>query len=92
MIHSLCNPTPRCEKTPVLAFDPNLTLTLTLTLPVTVMALGAGLDGAQEPFMTIRLLQTDGKENLLRGSKVDRVIKWINLLARVSIWMNGLSE
>jgi len=34
-----------------------------------------------EPFVAIRLLQVDGKESILRGSKVDRVIKWVNLLA-----------
>ena len=36
-----------------------------------------------EQSITIRVLQTDGKEILLRGAKVDRVIKWINLLALV---------
>jgi hypothetical protein len=37
-----------------------------------------------EQFVTIRVLQTDGKDHFLRGAKVDRVIKWINLLSLVS--------
>jgi hypothetical protein len=37
-----------------------------------------------EQFVTIRILQTDGKDHFLRGAKVDRVIKWVNLLSLVS--------
>lgn len=36
-----------------------------------------------EQFVTMRVLQKDGKDHWLRGAKVDRVIKWINLLALV---------
>ncbi len=40
--------------------------------------------GDKDQWVTIRLLQTDKKEHILRGAKVDRVIKWINLLSLVS--------
>eukprot|EP01036_Dinobryon_divergens_P030724 gene30724-40010_t len=46
---------------------------------VSVMAVD--LDAVPEPTITIRIMQADGKENLLRGAKVDRVIKWINLFS-----------
>lgn len=35
-------------------------------------------------FITFTVVQTDGKEHVLRSGKVDRVIKWINTLAMVS--------
>lgn len=38
-----------------------------------------------EQFVTIRVLQRDGKDHWLRGAKVDRVIKWINLFSLVCI-------
>ena len=41
--------------------------------------------GDKDQWVTIRLLQTDKKEHILRGAKVDRVIKWINLLSLVSV-------
>jgi hypothetical protein len=40
--------------------------------------------GDKEQWVTIRILQTDNKDHVLRGAKVDRVIKWINLLSLVS--------
>ena len=41
--------------------------------------------GDKDQWVTIRLMQTDKKEHILRGAKVDRVIKWINLLSLVSV-------
>ena len=31
-----------------------------------------------------RLTETGGKEQLLRSAKIDRVIKWINIISMVS--------
>ena len=42
--------------------------------------------GATDGNVTIRILpkdSKDGKEVLLRGAKVDRVVKWVNLLSLV---------
>lgn len=36
-----------------------------------------------EQFTTILITQTDGKEHVLRGAKVDRVMKWVNIIATV---------
>lgn len=50
--------------------------------------------GEKDQWVTIRLLQTDKKEHILRGAKVDRVIKWINLLSLVSglCWYGVLAK
>jgi hypothetical protein len=45
----------------------------------------AATGNATDEFVTIRVLQKDGKDHWLRGAKVDRVIKWINFLSLVSI-------
>jgi hypothetical protein len=36
------------------------------------------------------ILQTDGKEHILRGAKVDRVMKWMNIIATVSKIINEM--
>jgi len=36
-----------------------------------------------EQFISFNLTQIDGKEHFIRSSKVDRVVKWINLIALV---------
>lgn len=38
---------------------------------------------AADQFATIRVQQKDGKDHVLRSAKVDRIIKWINLLSLV---------
>lgn len=40
---------------------------------------------AKDGFAVFRVLQKDGKDHELRSAKVDRIIKWINLLSLVSI-------
>lgn len=35
-------------------------------------------------FYVFTVMQTDGKEHILRGSKIDRVIRWINILAQAA--------
>ncbi len=37
----------------------------------------------KQEYFTFLITQTDGKEHILRGLKVDRVMKWINMLAQV---------
>jgi hypothetical protein len=34
-------------------------------------------------FYIFRIVQTDGKDHVLRSTKIDRVMKWINLIALV---------
>ena len=63
---------------PILAYDPDLAQQE--KLPV---------GNSAEQFVTIRVLQRDGKDHWLRGAKVDRVIRWVNLLSLVS---NGTSS
>lgn len=35
-------------------------------------------------FFVFNVVQTDGKEHTLRGMKIDRIIKWINIIAQVN--------
>ena len=63
---------------PILAYDPDLAQQE--KMPV---------GNSAEQFVTIRVLQRDGKDHWLRGAKVDRVIRWVNLLSLVS---NGTSS
>ena len=34
-------------------------------------------------YIVFTVVQSDGKEHILRGTKVDRVIKWINIISLV---------
>jgi hypothetical protein len=36
-------------------------------------------------YYIFRILQVDGKDHVLKTSKVDRMMKWINILAYVSV-------
>jgi hypothetical protein len=42
--------------------------------------------GILQEFYTFLIVQTDGKEHVLRGAKVDRVLKWVNIIAAVSMY------
>lgn len=45
----------------------------------------AGVRGiSKNEFTGILLVQADGKQHLLRGAKIDRVLKWVNYIALVS--------
>jgi len=45
------------------------------------------LSAIKEEYYTFLILQNDGKEHVLRGAKVDRVMKWINTIAMVSLFV-----
>jgi hypothetical protein len=38
-------------------------------------------------FYVFIITQTDGKEHILRGMKIDRILKWINMLSLVSVYI-----
>lgn len=51
------------------------------TMTTTTATLTKALRIEEQALFTFIITQTDGKEHLLRGTKVDRVMKWINTIA-----------
>lgn len=54
-------------------------------LPIDHEDNNAGKQGGIDYYI-FRIVQTDGKDHLLRSAKIDRVMKWINMIALVSIF------
>ena len=63
-----------------------LHITSEITLNPDAVTVVASEENNDSPanYIVFQIVQSDGKELILRGTKVDRVIKWINIISTVT--------